>query len=81
VQVLVDDGGLVDGGSWHSVINTHDRRGSAEARARALVFGLPAEARPGWYGDRRAVLGTYPAARVMDAAGEVVHVEELEGES
>jgi hypothetical protein len=79
VQVFLTDDGVW--GSWLDVPNTHDRLGTAEARARALVHGLPDDVRPGWYGDPRSRLGTYHAARVLDVARrrigeEIVHEPE-----
>jgi hypothetical protein len=79
VQVFLTDDGVW--GTWADVPNTHDRVGTAEARARALVHGLSDDVRPGWYGDPRGRLGTHWAARVLDAGHhlvgeEIVHVPE-----
>lgn len=60
---------------WRDLPNTHDRRGTAIARCRALVHGLPDDVRPGWYGDRLSAIGSYDVARVVDARGCVVHEE------
>lgn len=58
--------------SWADRQNSHDRLGTAFARCKALVHGLPDNVRPGWYGDQRSALGAYQAARVVDASGRVV---------
>lgn len=59
-------------GIWADQPNSHDRLGTAFARCKALVHGLPDGVRPGWYGDQRSALGAYESARVVDASGRVV---------
>lgn len=60
---------------WRDLPTAHDRRGTALARCRALVRGLPDGVKPGWYGDRLSTLGTHETARVIDGQGRVVHEE------
>lgn len=61
--------------TWRDLPTTHDRLGTALARCRALVHGLPDGVKPGWYGDRRSTFGTYETARVIDEQGRVLREE------
>ena len=61
--------------TWLDLPTAHDRLGTALARCRALVHGLPDGVKPGWYGDRLSTLGTHLTARVIDAHGRVLREE------
>jgi hypothetical protein len=61
--------------TWLDLPNSHDRLGTAIARCKALVHGLPDDVPHRWYGDQRRALGTHETARVVDGQGTVVHEE------